>query len=56
MICIERDVLRTYVTRQGRRKRIKMSKRARYIGKDYDSDSLDRAIKQQLAQLRSGYG
>ena len=56
MICVERDVLQTYITRQGRRKRIKMSKRARYLGRDYDPDSLDRAIQQQLAQLRSGYG
>ena len=56
MLCIERDVLHTYITRQGRRKRIKMSKRAGYIGRDYDADSLDRAIQQQLQKLRSDFG
>ena len=46
--------LRQYVTRQGRRKRIKMSKRARYIGRDFDPNSLDRALQQQISKLRSG--
>ena len=46
--------LRQYVTRQGRRKRIKMSKRARYIGRDFDPASLDRALQQQISRLRSG--
>ena len=55
MLCIERDVLHTYVTRQGRRKRIKMSKRTGYIGRDYVADSLDQAIQQQLQKLRSGF-
>ena len=56
MLCIERDVLHTYITRQGRRKRIKMFKRAGYIGRDYDADSLDQAIQQQLQKMRSGFG
>ena len=49
MFSVARDVLRTYITRQGRKKRIKMSKRARFIGRDYDADALDRAIKKQLS-------
>ena len=32
MFSVARDVLRTYITRQGRKKRIKMSERARFIG------------------------
>ena len=48
--------LRHYVTRQGRRKCIQMSKRASYIGREYNPDSLDRAIKEQIIKLRSGLG
>ena len=56
MICVQRDVLCTYVMGQGRRKKIKMSKRARYIGRDYDAEAMDRAIKNQIAKLSSGFG
>ena len=37
-------------------KRIQMSKRASYIGREYNPDSLDRAIKEQIIKLRSGLG
>ena len=33
-----------------------MSKRASYIGREYNPDSLDRAIKEQIIKLRSGLG
>ena len=56
MICVQRDVLRTYVMRQGRRKKIKMSKRARYIGRDHDADAMDRAIEKQIAKLNGCFG
>ena len=56
MICVERDVLQTYVMRQGRRKKIKMSKRARYIDRYYDTEAMDRAINKQIAKSSSGFG
>ena len=49
MFSVARDVLHTYITRQGRKKRIKMSRRARFIGRDYDADALDRAIKKTVS-------
>ena len=56
MFCIEREVLRTYVIRQGRKKKIKMSKRARYIGRDYDEDAFEKAIQKQIAKLNCSLG
>ena len=56
MICIERDVLRTYVIRQGRKKKLKCPKRACYIGRDYHKDAFEKAIQKQIAKLNCALG